>query len=66
MPAERVAVLRVLRLEILRAVLADDRDAGLDEQRHVGQRDVLRRGDDRHSGADDLLDLGEPRADRIR
>ena len=30
-PAERIAVARVLRLEILRAVLADDVDAGVDE-----------------------------------
>ena len=32
-PAEGVAVARVLRLEILRAVLADDLDAGLGERR---------------------------------
>ena len=48
MPAERVAVLGVLRLEVLGAVLADDLDPRLDEQRHVGERDVLRRRDDGH------------------
>ena len=35
-PAERVAVLGVLRLEILRAVLADHGDARLEQRRHVG------------------------------
>ena len=33
-PAERVAVLGVLALEVLRAVLADDLDPGLDEHSH--------------------------------
>ena len=35
MPAERVAVLGVLRLEVLGPVLADDLDPGLGEHRHV-------------------------------
>ena len=55
-PAERVAVLGVLRLEILRAVLSDDRHSGLDEHRHLGERDVLRRGDDGHVRPDELPD----------
>ena len=45
-PAERIAVARVLRLEILRTVLADDLDAGVDEQLQLVHRDVLRRNDD--------------------
>ena len=40
-----------LRLEILRAVLADDLDAGLGEHGHVVERDVLRRRDDGHAAA---------------
>ena len=44
-PAEGVAVDGVLRREILRAVLADDRDAGLGERRHLLESDVLRRRD---------------------
>ena len=54
-PAERVAVARVLRLEVLRAVLADDLDAGVGEHLHVVDRDVLRRDDD-----------GDVRADLVR
>ena len=52
----------MLRLEILRAVLADHLDPGLDEHRHVGERDVLRRRDDRHARAD----LGADRARSAR
>ena len=51
-PAERIAVLGVLLLEVLSAVLPDDRHTRLDERRHVGERNVLRRGDDRHGRAD--------------
>jgi len=47
MPPERVAVARVLGLEVLRAVLADDGDARYAERLHVVERDVLRRNDDR-------------------
>src|SRR5437016_13627303 len=53
-PAEGVAVDRVLRLEILRAVLANDLDSGLGEDRQLLDRDVLRRRDDR----DRVADLG--------
>ena len=55
-PAERVAVARVLRLEILRAVLADDLDARLGERRQLVDRHVLRGDDDRDAGADFLCD----------
>ena len=48
MPAEGVAVGSVLGLEVLRAVLADDCDAGLDERGQIGDLDVLRGRDDRH------------------
>src|SRR5437868_11523143 len=65
-PPERVPVARVLRLEILRAVLANDRDAGIAEQLHVVERDVLRRGDDRHARADLFGDALVSRADRRR
>ena len=51
-PAEGVAVDGVLRLEILRAVLADDLDAGLGERGHVLDGDVLRRRDHRDSRPD--------------
>ena len=40
-PAEGVAVLGVLRLQILRPVLADHLDTGLGEDCHVGEGDVL-------------------------
>ena len=50
-PAEGVAVGRVLALEILRPVLADDLDAGFGERGHLLERDVLRRDDDRHAVA---------------
>ncbi len=49
-PAERVAVLGMLALEVLRAVLAHDLDPGLDEPPHLLERHVLRRGDDRDAG----------------
>ena len=42
----------VLRREVLRAVLADDLDAGFRNQRQLGDRDVLRRDDDGDSGPD--------------
>jgi hypothetical protein len=65
-PAKRVAVLGVLALEILRAVLADDLDARLDEHRHVRQRDVLRRRDDRDVTADVAADALVGGADSVR
>jgi hypothetical protein len=42
----------VLALEVLRTVLADDLDAGFHQHRHVRDRDVLRRRDDRDVVAD--------------
>ena len=45
-PAERVAVARMLALEILRSVLADDLDTGLCERAQLLRGDVLRRDDD--------------------
>ena len=66
MPAEAVAVTRVLRLEILRAVLADDLDSRLRERLELVDRDVLRRGDDGHPRADLFLDALVPLADLVR
>ena len=51
-PAERVAVARVLRREVLLAVLADDLDSRVHERLHVVEGDVLRRGHDRDARAD--------------
>ena len=45
-PAEGVAVARVLRLQVLGAVLADHVDAGLGQRGHVLERHVLRGRDD--------------------
>src|SRR5581483_7861746 len=53
-PAEGVAVARVLRLEILRAVLTDDLDSRFRERAELVDRHVLRRDDDRDSGPDFL------------
>src|SRR5215831_894656 len=66
MPAERVAVLGVLPLELLGAVLADDLDPRLDENRHVRERDVLRRRDDRDATADVGADALVVCADGLR
>ena len=51
-PAKGIRVQLMLRLEVLGAVLADDLDPGLGEDGHLLERDVLRRGDDRHPGPD--------------
>jgi hypothetical protein len=40
-----------LGLEVLRAVLASQRDAGLGQRADVLERDVLRRGEDLDAGA---------------
>ena len=48
---KRVAVARVLRLEVLGAVLAHDLDPRLGERTHLLDRDVLRRDDDRRRPA---------------
>jgi len=66
MPAESIAVLGVLALELLRAVFADDLDARLDEHGHVGKRDVLRRGDDRDVLSDIRADALVRGADGVR
>jgi hypothetical protein len=42
----------VLGGQLLCTVLADDGDARIRERLHVVDRDVLRRGHDRHAGAD--------------
>ena len=65
-PAEGVAVDRVLRLEILRAVLAHDLDSGLGEDRQLLDRDVLRRGDDRDGVSDLSPDALVALADLVR
>ena len=41
----------MLGCEILRAVLADDADAGIDERAELVDRQILRRDDDRHAVA---------------
>ena len=66
MPAERVAVLGVLRLEILRAVLAHDLDARLDEHAMSSSGHVLRRRDDVTSGPTSAADALVARADLLR
>ena len=53
-PAEGVAVGGVLRLEVLRAVLADHLDPGPGQRGHVLNRQVLGGCDDRHVRADFL------------
>ena len=53
-PAEGVAVQRMLLLEVLRAVLPHHLDARIRERRHLLGADVLRRDDDGHAGADVL------------
>ena len=55
-PAEGVAIGRVLSLEILCAVLAHDLHTGLDESREVVDGDVLRGHDDGDAVADLLPD----------
>ena len=66
MPAERVAVFGVLAFEILRTVLTDDLDAGFREHTQVGERDVLRRRNDRDGLADLRADALVVRADDLR
>jgi hypothetical protein len=65
-PAEAAAVERVLRLQVLRAVLADDLDPGLGQDGHVLGGHVLRGRDDRHPRADVGADAREPLGDAIR
>ena len=62
-PAERVAVGGVLRLEVLRAVLADDLDPRLGQRGHVLHRHVLGGCDDRHVRADFLAYPRQARGD---
>ena len=74
-PRERVAVRGDLRLQVLRAVLADRRDPGLREQPEILERDVLAGGDEldvrgvapgaRGGRRDPLAHLGEVRADEL-
>ena len=66
MPAERVTVFGVLALEVLRAVLSDDFDAGFREGTQVGERDVLRGRNDRDGLADLRADALVVRADDLR
>src|SRR5439155_22649775 len=56
LPAKHVAIGAVFRYEILEFVFADDRDSGVCENRHVFDGDVVRRGHDRHAGADLLAE----------
>jgi hypothetical protein len=51
-PPKRVAVERVLRLEVLRSILADHLHPGLCQDAQFLRRDVLRRRDDRDARAD--------------
>ena len=64
-PAERVAVGRVLLLQVLRAVLAHDLDSSLGQDRHVLQGDVLRGRDDGHVRAHLLAHARVARADLV-
>ena len=66
MPAEHVAVARMLRLEVLGAIFADDLDSGCRERRQVVAGDVLRRDDDGDVRADLLLDLRVALAQLVR
>ena len=52
MPPERIAVVGVLHLEVLRAVLPHDLDARVGEQLELVERQVLRGDDDSDAGAD--------------
>jgi hypothetical protein len=65
-PAERVAVAVVLRLQVLCAILAEDLDAGLGQSGQLLERDVLRRGDDRDVRPDLLANALVPLADLSR
>src|SRR3989442_10031976 len=65
-PPESVAVDGMFRLEILCSVLSDHLDPGLDEDGHVFNGDVLRRGDDGHCVADLGTDLAVALADLVR
>ena len=65
-PAERVGVLGVLSLELLRAVLAYDLDAGVDEHAQVLECDVLDRRDDGDAVADLRADALVVRAHGLR
>ena len=64
-PAEGVAVERVLALEVLGLVLADDLDPGLGEDAELVGVDVLRRGHDRHVRPELGSDPIDVRADRL-
>ena len=63
-PAEGVAVDGVLGLQVLRAVLADDLDAGLGESGHVLRRTrtswLRRRSPRADLGPDRLVPLADP------
>ena len=65
-PAEGVAVERVLPLEILRAVLADDCDSRLRESTQLLGGDVLRRHDHRDRRPDVVADAGVARRNLAR
>jgi hypothetical protein len=65
-PAEGVAVAVLLRLQVLRAILAKDLDAGLGQSGQVLERDVLRRGDDRDVRPDLVANALVPLADLSR
>ncbi len=62
-PPECIAVGRVLALEVLCSVFANDLDAGAGECGHLLERDVLRRHDDRHSPSYFIADLRVSLAD---
>ena len=55
-PAEALPETRVLRLEVLEAVLPDHGDAGLRERLHLLRGDVLRRHDNGDALAHLVLD----------
>ena len=65
-PPERIAVHRMLRLEILNAVLADHIDPALGKHAHLLEAHILRRGNNRYARPNVRLDALVARANLSR
>src|ERR687897_3532739 len=65
-PPERVTVERVFRLQVLGSVLSDYLHPGLGQDAELLRRDILRRRDDRDTGADLGPDALVPLPDFVR